>query len=202
LHSRDFEFAALSLLVAAVLWVIVFLERPLEFWLMLSIATLILLLMSVYINRGLPLPARPKDVLLGVVSAFLLYGFFYLGFQATRSIPAFSEGVLNVYQFRSIPSPLIALAIIFPIGPSEEVYWRGLIQRRFSEKFGVNIGYVMATAAYTLVHLPTLNLPLMGTALIGGLVWGYIYRATGRVLPAAISHVAFDLLIFVIAPLT
>jgi membrane protease YdiL (CAAX protease family) len=59
-----------------------------------------------------------------------------------------------------------------------------------------------AASAYALVHLPTMNLPLILTALIGGLVWGYIYEQTRTLWPTIISHVLFDLLIFVIAPFT
>jgi membrane protease YdiL (CAAX protease family) len=44
-------------------------------------------------------------------------------------------------------------------------------------------------------------LPLIMTAFIGGLVWGYIYERTGSLLAVIVSHVLFDLLIFVIVPL-
>jgi membrane protease YdiL (CAAX protease family) len=170
---------------------------------MLSSSTLILLIIALLINRSkASIRLDAKMVLLGVVSAVLLYLLFYFGFQVTKSNPIFSEGVGRVYEFRTSSSYLIGLALVFPIGPGEEVYWRGLIQRRFSEKFGRSIGLATATSAYALVHLPTLNPPLILTAFIGGLVWGYIYKSTGSLIPVTISHVLFDLLIFVIAPLT
>lgn len=182
----------------------VFLVRPYDFWIMLASSTLILLLISVLINRnkwGAQINVRM--VLYGVLSAVLLYGFFYIGFQVTKSNPMLSEGVSRVYELRSsVPIFLIGSILVFPIGPGEEIYWRGLIQRRLAEKFGSNTGFLMATVAYALVHLPTLNLPLILTAFIGGLVWGYIYKMTGSLVPAVISHVLWDLLIFVVAPLT
>lgn len=194
--------AGFSLVLAAGLWIVVFLIRPLEFWVTLSASTAILLTVALLINRGMgPMRLDMKLALLGVLSGVLLYLFFYAGFQVTKSYPIFSEGVGRVSEFRDTSIILIGLALIFPIGPGEEVYWRGLIQRRFSEKYGPGLGLLIATIAYAMVHLPTLNPPLVLTAFIGGLVWGYIYKRTENLAPVIISHVLFDMLIFVIAPI-
>lgn len=200
----NFRLASLSLVVAAVLWILVFPVQPINFWIMLSSSTLVLLLISLLINRERSRPrVNLRMISYGVLGAILLYGLFYFGFQATKSISMLSEGVSRVYELRSsAPSALIGLMLIFPIGPGEEMYWRGLIQRRFAERLGSNIGLLAATGAYGLVHLPTLNAPLIATALIGGLVWGYLYKTTGSLVPAVISHVLWDLLIFVVAPLS
>lgn len=198
-----FTSAALSLVLAAVLWALVFLVRPFNFWAMMSFATLILLVASVAINRnGISFDLSPSRILLGLISALLLYGLFFAGFQVTKIIPILSEGVSKVYELRASAPPLIiGLLLIFPIASGEEVYWRGLIQRRFTQKWGFTAGFILATAAYALVHLPTMNPPLLLTAFIGGLVWGYLYKFTGSLIPGTLSHVVFDLLIFVIAPL-
>ena len=204
MRPDKFSLASLSLALAAILWTLVFLIRPFDFWIMLAFSTLILLLISALINRSKwDVKINARMVLYGVLSAVLLYGFFYAGFQVTRSNPMLSEGVSRIYELRSsVPSILVGSILVFPIGPGEEIYWRGLIQRRFAERLGANTGFLTATAAYALVHLPTLNPPLILTAFIGGLVWGYLYRRTGSLVPAVISHVLWDLLIFVVAPLT
>ncbi len=202
-HSPDqFTLATLSLILAAFLWILIFLVRPLDFWVMLTISTLILLLIAIRINSSkLSIPINPRLVIIGIITALLMYGLFYLGFQVTRASPIFSQGVGQVYSFRSTtPNLLIGILLVFPISPSEEVYWRGLIQRRFAERLGSWPGFLVGVAAYSLVHLPTLNFPLILTALIGGLVWGLLYKKTGSLLPGISSHILFDLLIFVIAP--
>jgi membrane protease YdiL (CAAX protease family) len=197
-----FRSTALSLVLASALWIVVFLLHPLGFWLTLGISTLVLLIVAIAINRERPsLRLTPWSLFIGIASGALLYLLFFAGYQLTRSTPIFNEGVGQVYELRTVPSLLIGLVLVFPIGPGEEVYWRGLIQRRFSERLGTRAGLLTATAAYTLVHLPTLNLPLMLTAFIGGLTWGYIYQKTASLWPVLISHILFDLLIFVIAPL-
>ncbi len=198
----QFTLATLSLVLAAVLWVLIFLVRPLDFWVMLTVSTLILLIIAVRVNHSkLSVSTRPRLIVLGIITALLMYGLFYLGFQATRATPIFSQGVGQVYSFKSTaPTLLIGIVLVFPISPSEEVYWRGLIQRRFAERFGAWPGFLTASAVYSLVHLPTLNPPLILTALIGGLVWGFLYKKTGSLLPGISSHILFDLMIFVIAP--
>lgn len=200
----DFRFASLSLVLAAVLWTFVFLIRPFDFWAMLASATFILLIIAVLVSREkLALHPSISLILYGIVTAVLLYGLFYFGFEATKSNPIFSQGISQVYGLRSNESRwLIAVLLIFPIGPGEELYWRGLIQRTFAEKKGSNAGLVIASLAYALVHLPTLNPPLILTALIGGFVWGSLYKFTKSFVPGIVSHVLWDLMIFVLLPFT
>ena len=201
MHS-DLKLASLSLVLAAVLWTIVFLIRPFDFWAMLASATFILLIIAVLLSREkLRLHASISLILYGIVTAVLLYGLFYFGFEATKSNPIFSQGINQVYGLRSNePRWLIAVLLIFPIGPGEELYWRGLIQRTFAEKYGSNFGLIIASLAYALVHLPTLNPPLIMTAFIGGLVWGSLYKFTNSLVPGIVSHVLWDLMIFIILP--
>jgi len=198
----DFRLASLSLVLAAVLWTIVFLIRPFDFWATLASATFILMIIAVIVSRKkLALHASISLILYGIVTAVLLYGLFYFGFEATKSNPIFSQGISQVYGLRSNESHwLIAGLLIFPIGPGEELYWRGLIQRTFAEKKGSNIGLIIASLAYALVHLPTLNPPLILTALIGGLAWGSLYKYTNSLVPGIVSHVLWDVMIFVLFP--
>lgn len=200
----DLQLAMLSLVLAAALWVLVFLVRPFDFWLMLAFSTFILLVVSLLISyKKLALRASVALVLYGIVAAVLLYGLFLFGYDVTKSSPIFSQGVNQVYSLRSSePSWFIALLLIFPIGLGEEVYWRGLIQRTFTERAGSYPGLGLASAAYALAHLPTLNPPLILTALIGGLVWGSLYKFTNSLVPGIVSHILWDLMIFVLLPLT
>jgi membrane protease YdiL (CAAX protease family) len=96
---------------------------------------------------------------------------------------------------------MIALLLIFPIAPGEETYWRGLVQRRLTERVGPRAGLLLSASVYSMVHLPTLNPTLILTAFIGGLVWGALYELTGNLVPVIISHTLWDILIFVILPL-
>lgn len=193
--------AALStLIVPFVLWPIVFNRIFTDFWSGLAIATAILLILSVKVNRGLDLRTSIPWIVLGAASAFIMYGGFYFGFQVTRGIAAFSGGISSVYQLKTSYSlVVIAALLIFPIGPGEEIYWRGLIQRKLQGS-GQRYAWILQSIPYTLIHLFTLNPPLLVTALIGGFAWGYLYKLSGSITPSILSHTIFDLLIFVVVP--
>lgn len=198
--SRNTTITLATLIIPFALWPIVFNQILTDFWLGLAIATAILLLLSIGINRGLDLQARLLWLILGILSGVIMYGGFYVGFQVTRGIAAFSGGVNSIYQLKTNFSPLIIAALlVFPIGPGEEIYWRGLIQRSLQGS-GQKYAWILQAIPYTLIHLFTLNSPLLVTALIGGLAWGYLYKLSGSITPSILSHVVFDLLIFVVLP--
>ena len=98
----DFRLASLSLVLAAALWILVFLIRPFDFWTMLASATFILLIIAVLVSHEkLALHASVALILYGIVTAVLLYGLFYFGFEITKSNPIFSQGISQVYGLRS-----------------------------------------------------------------------------------------------------
>jgi len=206
LKFDKFNLTILTIVLASALWIIIFLLEPYDFWTSLSLATFLLMMLSLVINAETPARTFGKVnlsmIIYGVASGLLLYGFFYFGFQMLKSAPFLAQGVSNVYELRlSKPTYAIAILLIFPIAPGEEIYWRGLIQRRLTEKSSPKAGLLLGAAAYALVHLPTLNPILIVTALIDGLVWGTIYQLTDSLVPGIISHVIWDILIFVVLPL-
>jgi uncharacterized protein len=50
------------------------------------------------------------------------------------------------------------------------------------------------------VHLVSANLTLTGAAATAGLFWGALYAREQRMAPMIISHVSWDIWIFLIAP--
>ena len=99
------------------------------------------------------------------------------------------------------PPAVIALLLLLVIGPAEEIFWRGFIQRRMMARWGANAGLIAATACYTLVHLPSLNFMLIVAAGVVGGCWGLIYRFFPRSLTALIiSHAVWDACAFVLFP--
>ena len=192
-----------ALAIGAVAWSGVFLTEILNFWYRLTSATLIFLVLTYFGDKtALRLNFRPKDIVIGLVSGFLLYGFFFAGFNVAKGLDIIAQGAEDVYAFKTgLPVGVIGLLLLFPISPAEEIFWRGLLQNGFVAKFGRLSGYVMTTLAYSLVHLPTFNYPLMLVALIAGLAWGALLLKTNSVTPGVISHVIFNEMIFVILPI-
>ena len=106
-----------------------------------------------------------------------------------------------------LPTGVIAALLVFIIGPAEEFFWRGYVQRTMGElfegkKFSRDIAFATTATIYALVHVWSLNFMLIMAALVAGLVWGFLYRLNPKLLPALIlSHALWDALVFVWMPI-
>jgi len=137
---------------------------------------------------------RTRDVVLGIGSAAVLYGIFQIGDRLARAVmPRGTKEIGDIYALRMLePAETIGARLATIIGPAEELFWRGMMQRR--------IGGIGAAAAYGGAHLVTGNTTLIGAATVAGIYWGLL-RAVGMSMPALItSHIAWDIWIFLLAP--
>ena len=142
--------------------------------------------------------AAPSGLALGILSALALYLFFWSGYQVAKNIPGFVQTITSVYGLRGgVSQQDISLLLLFPIGPTEELYWRGLIQKSLNERMKPNQSLLLTSVIYASIHIPTLNPSLLLVAFIGGLVLGALYNRYGSILPSLLSHVIFDEMIFV-----
>ena len=202
-----------SIILAFALWFVMFVVRPFNFWLMMSISTSFLAALSFAFGRR-PLISRGeltwKNILLGVLAAALLYVVFWMGNQAliiiSGAFPALlpdRAGNINaVYANRGMLSPIVVgVLLFFPIGFGEEVFWRGFVQAGFSHKLGTLAAFALTTLLYAGVHLPTGNPVLILAAFTCGVYWGGLYMAFGRLVPVLVSHMVWDPMIFVIWPI-
>jgi len=201
-----------SIGLAFVLWFVMFVLQPLNFWVMLTFSTSLLSVVAFALGRPL-IPSREftaKNILVGVLLAALLYAVFYLGNQflllVSRFFPSLlpdpARDIASVYANLGGLSPsLVAFLLFFPIGFGEEVFWRGFVQRRFRERGSATAAFVLTTLLYTAIHVPTGNPVLILAALTCGLFWGGFYWATGSLVPVLVSHMLWDPFIFVIMPI-
>ncbi|HYM90444.1 MAG TPA: CPBP family intramembrane glutamic endopeptidase, partial [bacterium] len=86
------------------------------------------------------------------------------------------------------------------IGPGEELFWRGLVQWGLGRRLGPGWGWAMATTLYGGAHLAAANPMLVVAALVAGGFWGLLYLRTGRIAPLVVSHILWDLTVFLILP--
>jgi len=201
-----------SIILAFVLWFVMFIVRPFNFWLMMSVSTSLLAAVSFAFRR--PLFSREelswKNILLGIAAAALLYVIFWIGNEALiflssllpSLIPDRAGNIEAVYANRGALSPaVVGMLLFFPIGFGEEIFWRGFVQAGFSEKWGPLAAFGLTTLLYTAVHLPTGNPVLILAAFTCGVFWGGLYMAFGRLVPVVISHMVWDPMIFVVWPI-
>jgi membrane protease YdiL (CAAX protease family) len=202
----------ISIPLAIVLWYIMFVLKPFNFWLMMSFSTL--LLSAITLKSGdltlKELKPNGRDWMLGIVSAAALYGIFFVGNElliwVEKTFPALlpdrSQNLAGIYANRGSLSPLLVAGLLcFPIGFGEEFFWRGFVQRYFGRTGKRWTAFAITTAFYTAVHLSTGNPVLLLAALVCGLFWGGLYAWTDRLPAMIISHMLWDPFIFIVLPI-
>ena len=88
------------------------------------------------------------------------------------------------------------------IGPGEELFWRGFLQRRLQAQAGPGRGLVLATLLYAAVHIASSNPILVLAAFVCGLFWGLLYLRYQSMLLNMLSHLIWDLAIFLLLPVS
>ena len=99
------------------------------------------------------------------IASFLFL--FWIGNKLSQEFFNFARPQVDtIYQMKDgTPSWLIALLLLFIIGPAEELFWRGYVQRTLSRRWSANVGFVVSTLIYTAVHLSSMNFMLIMAAL-------------------------------------
>ena len=144
-----------------------------------------------------------KKIGLGFLSAIILYAVFFMGNEAARWIfPFAGKEIRLIYNFKEHASVLrIVVSMILLIGPGEELFWRGYLQRIWERRFGRVGGYLLAGCFYALVHAASGNIMLVLAAGVCGFFWGFLYLRYRSFVLICTSHTLWDLMIFVIWPL-
>jgi membrane protease YdiL (CAAX protease family) len=183
---------------------------PLDFWWGMSVSVAGLVILSGVVDntqRSSLLQdwkgGLAQKIGLGLLSALALYGVFWAGNAVSRAVfPEAAKDIGAVYGFRQDASIIrIGLLIVFVIGPGEELFWRGFLQRRWQKRLGLLSGWLLAAGFYAVVHIGSGNLVLVLSALVCGLYWGALYARFRSAILVAVSHTLWDLLIFIIFPL-
>ncbi|MBQ6254538.1 MAG: CPBP family intramembrane metalloprotease [Bacteroidales bacterium] len=212
---RERTHLAIAVATAAVLWFYMFSPWTKgwpDFWLVMACSATILTTLGLVFTpdrKALLKVERPAlQVLAGVIIAFALWGVFWVGDKVSAWMFSFARGEVDlVYSMRQgIPSWVIAALLLLLIGPAEELFWRGYVQRTLSRTLGgkrpEDKAFVITALVYALVHVWSLNFMLIMAALVAGCVWGLIYRIRPGMLPALIvSHALWDVLVFIVLPI-
>lgn len=195
----------LTIILAFVFWYLTFAVKLLNFWLSMSIAATILTALSIKFT-GFVLRKQEvnvKNILIGIVSAGILYGIYAGGNYLSQQIFHFARPeISSIYDIRNEGQiVIISLVLLFITSPAEELFWRGFLQRWAMSKFGQSRGWLVAAAIYGAVHILSGNFMLTMAAWIAGLFWGLLYWKTGSIFACIISHALWTVSIFVLWPM-
>jgi membrane protease YdiL (CAAX protease family) len=199
----------IGMCIAAVLWTVMFspwTAPHVNFWIMMTCSGIILTSYSTW--------ARPlwwKDVkldfnniALGVLLAAALWGVFWVGDRLSSLMFDFARPQVDmIYGMKEGENPwVLTFLMLFIIGPAEEIFWRGFVQRGIAMRSTANMAFIVTLLIYGLVHIWKFNFMLIMAAFVCGFVWGIAYRLWPKQLFALIiSHAVWDTLVFVVWPI-
>lgn len=208
----------LSIALAFVLWTLMFSPWTasfIPFWPTMCVSALILSTLAFLFTERTPREPKPdkrvpilrlwmENILIGIAIAAVLWGVFWLGDKVSQwMFPSFARTQVNsIYGMKTDINPwLLSCLLLFLIGPAEELFWRGYVQKALMKRWNI-WGAVLAIALYALVHLFSLNFMLIMAALVCGVVWGGLFYLFPRRFPAlVISHALWDAAVFVWFPI-
>lgn len=182
---------------------------PFDFWWWMSTNLFVLLAISFLFDHDYLLLLKKdlgdgmlRKTGIGLLSAAVLYLLFFIGNFLSRKWFNFADlGIAGVYSFKGDAAGIrIALMMLIVIGPGEELFWRGYLQRKLSLKTGKWVGLTIALLLYTGVHIFTGNIMLILAAFICGLFWGWIYLKYNSMVINVISHTIWDIVVFLLIP--
>ena len=195
--------------IAAVLWTVMFspwTAPHVNFWVMMTCSGMALTLYSTWAApgwwKGIKLDL--DNILLGAGLAAVLWGVFWVGDRLSSLMFDFARPQVDmIYSMKDGSNPWVLTALmLLIIGPAEEIFWRGYLQKSFSKRWNPNIGFVVTTLMYSLVHISKFNFMLIMAAAVAGFVWGLAYRFYPEKLGAIIlSHALWDCAVFIWFPI-
>lgn len=180
-----------------------------DFWWWMAANAVLLTLCAFLLDTGYGRRIRndfaaavPAKILLGVLSAAVLYVVFWAGNELSALLFSWApSSIAAVYDFKRGASLLrVVLTIGLLIGPGEEIFWRGFLQEGLRARMGKKGAVACATLCYTLVHFTSANPMLLVAAAVCGTFWGILYEWKRSVLLNIVSHVLWDLTVFVLLP--
>lgn len=198
----------IAIATATILWFIMFspwTAPKVNFWYTMTASAIILTTLAACFCREWIKEIRftPSQVFIGLALAAVLWMVFWTGDKVSQWLFSFARPQVDlIYGMKTGTSPiLIGALLVAIIGPAEEIYWRGYVQRRLTERWNANIGFIATLALYTMIHVWSMNFMLVMAALVVGACWGLLYRLKPQWLTAlVISHAVWDTCAFVLFP--
>ena len=200
---------AFTIVLAFVLWTIMFspwTAPHVNFWWMMTASACVLSLIATLFSPGWwkRVKLTPTNILLGIAIAAALWGIFWIGDKLSQLLFNFARPQVDlIYGMKEGENPwVLTFLMLFIIGPAEEIFWRGFIQNSFSKRWNPNVGFIVTTLVYSLVHLSKFNFMLIMAAAVAGFVWGLAYRFFPEKFGAILlSHALWDCAVFIWFPI-
>ncbi|WML43510.1 CPBP family intramembrane glutamic endopeptidase [Neobacillus sp. PS3-40] len=139
---------------------------------------------------------------LGALTGLILYGAFWIVFKGiiTFHLP-FDRGIHRLYRWFAPSLFWEYLALMLVAAPGEEFFWRGFVQKKLLKYFKPMVSIIVGALLYASVQIYSGEFILVLTTFLCGLVWGALYYWKRSMPLVIVSHVIFDIMLFIFLPL-
>ncbi|MEH6995303.1 type II CAAX endopeptidase family protein [Neobacillus drentensis] len=202
MKNRYFDFRLVTgLIISHALMYFTFYDRAI-FWYIFTGSLLILITYAMFQEAVEDEASFFKYLSIGTLSGLILYLVFWMGIHAFDflNLP-FEKSVNKLYRWFAPELFWQYLALILVAAPGEELFWRGFVQKRLLHYFGPLTSIFIGALLYASVHIYSGTLILMLAAFLSGLLWGALYLWKRSMPLVIVSHIVFDIMIFIILPL-
>lgn len=191
----------IGLLLAHLLMYLTYMDHKV-FWYMFTASMLILISFSIVneeIDDSLPLS---HYLFFGILSGILLYILFFLGqFLLIKMNIPIKDNISNLYKLFSPKQFWHYLVLMLIVVPGEEIFWRGFVQKRLLKYDKLWVSVMISAILYSTVTIYTGEWIMVFATFIAGLFWGGIFAWKRSIPLVIVSHLIFDLFLFILIPL-
>ena len=176
-------------------------QNPPTFWYMFTATMLILMSYSILIEKMNHDTTFFTYSLYGIISGLFLFLLFWMGhvFIEVFDLP-FQKEITKLYKRFSPTHIWHYIVLLCFIVPGEELFWRGFVQNRLSKFIRNPSSIIIASVLYASVQIYSGTFIHIFAALFAGLFWGFLYSWKKSIPLVVVSHLIFDLFIFILFP--
>jgi uncharacterized protein len=176
-------------------------RNPSIFWYMLTATMLIVMSYSILSEKRNHDTTFLTDSLYGIFSGMLLFLLFWTGHFMIEILDLpFQREITKLYKRFSPTHVWHYIVLLCFIVPGEELFWRSFVQKQLSEYVPNPYSVMIAAALYASVQIYSGTYIHIFAALFAGLFWGFLYSWKKSIPLVVVSHLTFDLFIFLLFP--
>ncbi|WP_234978421.1 CPBP family intramembrane glutamic endopeptidase [Bacillus tuaregi] len=189
-----------GLIIAHFFMYITFQDKAI-FWYMFTATMLILMSYSILHEKSDQQASFFMYSIYGILSGMLLFALFWIGHFLIQffQLP-FKQEISKLYTSFAPKEIWHYIVLLLFIVPGEELFWRGFIQKRLSKFLNIRYSILVAALLYASVQIYSGFIIHAIAALIAGLFWGALYAWKKSLSLVIVSHLTFDVLLFILLP--
>ncbi|MDQ0198393.1 CPBP family intramembrane glutamic endopeptidase [Neobacillus ginsengisoli] len=202
MKKRPIDFRLLFGLVIAHFLLFFSFQDKTIFWYIFSASLLLLITYAMFQEEVDDEASFFTYLSFGAMSGLFLYIILWLGYHAIGILHLpFINSISRLYRWFAPSVFWQYLALVLVAAPGEELFWRGFIQKRLLTYYGPLKSILIASVLYASVYIYSGSFIFVLASFISGIIWGCIYFWKKSMPMVIVSHLVFDIMIFIILPL-